>query len=223
MTHDQWLRCATDPTWMINAIRNRVSARKLRLFAVACAQQVFPHVLTPFRAPIMDMLEMAERYAEGNATAAELLAIQNVFRFNEDTRVGYEVCVQDAHAAARRTLQEAPNVVLRSDQGEVLHRLRDPYEADALREAEQSKQTTLARCIFGNPLKKFTFSVNWCTTNTVALAQRIYDERDFTLLPILADALQDAGCDDERFLGHCHAPGPHARGCWGVDRLLGRS
>jgi hypothetical protein len=222
VTQDQWLRCTTDPTWMINAIRNRVSARKYRLFAVACAQLVLPHVPAPYRESVLDMVEMAERFAEGNATVAELLAIQNVFRFNQDTRLGYEVCVTEPHFAAQRTVELAPNLVLHNVATQAQPQPLTPDEINLIRESEQRKQTDLARCIFGNPLKKFTFQPSWCTTDTVTLAERIYEERDFTLLPILADALQDAGCEDELFVGHCLAAGPHARGCWVVDLLLGK-
>jgi hypothetical protein len=54
------------------------------------------------------------------------------------------------------------------------------------------------------------------------LAQAIYDERAFEHLPVLADALEEAGCTDAAILGHCRQPGPHARGCWVVDLLVGR-
>jgi hypothetical protein len=54
------------------------------------------------------------------------------------------------------------------------------------------------------------------------LARGIYDDRAFDRLPILADALIDAGCDDEAILGHCRGPGPHVRGCWVADLVLGK-
>ena len=54
------------------------------------------------------------------------------------------------------------------------------------------------------------------------LAHAIYDERDWEQMPILADALEDAGCQDERILDHCRGGGPHVCGCWVVDRILGR-
>jgi hypothetical protein len=50
----------------------------------------------------------------------------------------------------------------------------------------------------------------------------MYESRDFTAMPILADALQDAGCDNEQILGHCRGPGLHMRGCWVVDLVLGK-
>src|SRR5262245_19189484 len=64
---------------------------------------------------------------------------------------------------------------------------------------------------------------NWLTSTVVDLARGIYEERAFDRLPILADALQDAGCDNDDLLGHCRGPGPHARGCWVVDLVLGKS
>jgi hypothetical protein len=62
----------------------------------------------------------------------------------------------------------------------------------------------------------------WVTPTVVALASQMYESRDFTAMPILADALQDAGCDSTDILGHCRGPGPHARGCWVVDLVLGK-
>lgn len=60
------------------------------------------------------------------------------------------------------------------------------------------------------------------TSTAVALAASVYESRAFQNLPVLADALEDAGCDDEAVLGHCRGGGPHARGCWAVDAGLGR-
>ena len=56
----------------------------------------------------------------------------------------------------------------------------------------------------------------------VKIAQGIYDERAFDRLPILADALEDAGCDNADILAHLRSPGPHVRGCWAVDLILGK-
>ncbi|MDY3556283.1 hypothetical protein R5W24_005446 [Gemmata sp. JC717] len=52
----------------------------------------------------------------------------------------------------------------------------------------------------------------------------MYESRDFSAMPILADALQDAGCEDGAVLDHCRDPhGVHVRGCWVVDLVLGKS
>ncbi|QEL14637.1 hypothetical protein [Limnoglobus roseus] len=83
-------------------------------------------------------------------------------------------------------------------------------------------QCDLIRDIFGNPFRPVTFSPSWLTPTVVGLAGGIYADRAFDRLPILADALQDAGCEDVDVLSHCRGDGPHARGCWVVDGVLGK-
>ena len=78
------------------------------------------------------------------------------------------------------------------------------------------------RDIFGNPFRQVAFASEWRTSAAVALAARMYESRDFAAMPILADALQDAGCDSADILDHCRGPGPHVRGCWVVDLVLGK-
>ncbi|MCE9568123.1 MAG: hypothetical protein K8U57_39475 [Planctomycetes bacterium] len=79
------------------------------------------------------------------------------------------------------------------------------------------------RDIFGNPFRKVKFNKKWRSSTVVALAKEIYEAKAFDQLPILADALQDAGCENEDILTHCRGPGPHVRGCFVVDLLLGKS
>ncbi|WP_439623788.1 hypothetical protein [Gemmata sp.] len=83
-------------------------------------------------------------------------------------------------------------------------------------------RTELVHEFFGNPFRPVALDPAWCTSTVVALARGIYDERAFDRMPILADALQDAGCDSADVLTHCRGPGPHARGCWVVDLVLGK-
>ncbi len=81
---------------------------------------------------------------------------------------------------------------------------------------------SLLRDIFGNPFRPVAFDAAWRTSTAVALAQGMYESRDFGAMPILADALQDAGCDSDDILTHCRGDGPHVRGCWVVDLVLGK-
>jgi hypothetical protein len=81
----------------------------------------------------------------------------------------------------------------------------------------------LLRDIFGDRGYPVTCSPSLLTTDVTSLARGIYDERAFDRLPILADALQDAGCDNDDILDHCRGPGPHVRGCWVVDLVLGKN
>jgi hypothetical protein len=80
----------------------------------------------------------------------------------------------------------------------------------------------LLRDIFGNPFRPVTFAPDWRTDTAVSLAQQMYEARKFSAMPILADALQDAGCDNDDILAHCRGEGPHVRGCWVVDLVLGK-
>jgi hypothetical protein len=78
----------------------------------------------------------------------------------------------------------------------------------------------LLRETHGNPCRYVQFDAAWRTDTVVALARQMYESRDFSAMPILADALQDAGCSSDDILDHCRAPGPHVRGCWVVDLVL---
>jgi hypothetical protein len=90
---------------------------------------------------------------------------------------------------------------------------------------ELAVQCTLLRCLFGNPWRPNPplppAVLAWNDRLVVRLARAIYDERRWPDLPLLADALLDAGCDDEALLRHCRDGGEHARGCWAVDLVLG--
>jgi hypothetical protein len=81
----------------------------------------------------------------------------------------------------------------------------------------------LLRDILGNPFRHRTINPSWRTPDVLRLAAVIYEEHRFADLPVLADALEDAGYTDADLLGHCRGPGQHGRGCWAVDLVLGRS
>jgi hypothetical protein len=84
------------------------------------------------------------------------------------------------------------------------------------------EQVRIIRDVLQNPFRCITFSPQWRTDTAIALARQMYESREFGAMPILADALQDAGCDNEDILSHCRGEGPHVRGCWVVDLLLGK-
>ena len=84
-------------------------------------------------------------------------------------------------------------------------------------------QAHLLRDVFNNPFRPVTFDPSWQALRVLALAQAIFDERAFHEMPELADALERAGCDHADILGHCRELGPHVRGCWVVDLILGKT
>jgi hypothetical protein len=89
-----------------------------------------------------------------------------------------------------------------------------------LANAESLAQSVLIRDIF--PFRPITINPAWLTSTVLALAHQMYDSRDFSAMPILADALQDGGCENAQILEHCRGTGPHVRGCWVVDLCLRR-
>jgi hypothetical protein len=93
----------------------------------------------------------------------------------------------------------------------------------AAHDAEVACQAALLRDIFGPlPFRQVTVEPSWQTLAVVALATSIYDERNWDDLPVLGDALQEAGCTDAELLAHVRGTGPHTKGCWAVDLLLKR-
>lgn len=72
-----------------------------------------------------------------------------------------------------------------------------------------------------NPFLSGPATPSWLTSTVISLARQMYDQRDFATLPILADALQDVGCEDVAILDHCRGQRAHQRGCWVVDLVLG--
>jgi hypothetical protein len=107
----------------------------------------------------------------------------------------------------------------------------DGVEADIDRRegvirAEEAAQACLLRCLIRNPFRPVSAIAPACLAwngGTVRkLAEAIYEERAFDRLPVLADALEDAGCTDAEILAHCRSGEEHTRGCWVVDLLLGR-
>jgi hypothetical protein len=81
----------------------------------------------------------------------------------------------------------------------------------------------LLRDIFGNPFRAVSVDAGWLTANVVSVARKLYESRDFAAMPILADALQVAGCKNAHVLNHCRSDSPHCRGCWVINAVLGKS
>jgi len=97
------------------------------------------------------------------------------------------------------------------------------------RNSEREAQSGLLRDLFSNPFRPVSFAPVWRTPTVTALATAAYEDRvlpvgtlDNDRLAVLADALEDAGCDNADILTHLRSPGPHVRGCWPLDLLLAR-
>jgi hypothetical protein len=192
MTEQEWLQ-ATDPQKMLRFLKGKASQRKLRLFAVACYRLVW-HRVDDWGS--WNAVESAERYADGQ------------IRFEEMT------------AAAAEAWHELAQKVCRSEAGRAASTAALYAGGWVMAAPERVKQAAVLRDIVGNPFHPIALATAWKQWQgglIVALAQRVYEERAFDHLPILADALEEAGCDNPEILGHLRGPGPHTRGCWAVD------
>jgi hypothetical protein len=219
MTEADWRAC--DDRQALQAfLRGKASDRKLRLFAVACCRSIWQHLLDERS---RYAVEVAERFADGLVTDSELLWA---------TLAGYEYAKR--LRKERWAAYAAWNVA--DDQGGALGAaVSTAWNAgqfgEAIGLAERVKQYGLIHCIMRNYSPPLPPAVlRWHDGTARRLAQAIYDVRDMpagTLdtarLAVLADALLDAGCEDEGLLAHLRSEGPHVRGCWAVDVILGRS
>ena len=238
MTEKEWME-ATDPTPILEFLRRRVSNRKLRLFAVACCRQVWGQLTDTARLAA----ETAERYADRAANRSEMAAAKRAVWTAFTTRsdgcdgwggkqgAGWNAADWNnwtaATGAARSTRLLYPKPVAYLRLQAARRRTAGLTEASkracrAEKKALAALQSRFVRDIFGNPFRPVTLDPSLITSTAIVLARRMYDSRDFSAMPILADALQDAGCADEAVLSHCRGEGPHVRGCWVVDLLLGK-
>lgn len=126
---------------------------------------------------------------------------------------------QAAETAAKNAVQTA----IQQLKAVVKANKAEQNNTGSARTQEQSAQADLLREIVGNPFRSVAVDPTWLHGNgdiVAALAQGIDEERAFEHVPILADALEEAGCTDTAILEHCRGPRPHVRGCWVIDLLL---
>ncbi len=171
-------------------------------------------------------MEVAERFADGTATAEEMLAAHDAAYVAVDDCLNISVFSEDqanaAYLAAAAMVDERLERYDPFPGYAALHAVG--YAIDGLLADCEPQQAALLRDIFGNPFRSVTLDPAWRTSTVVALAKEMYESRDFSAMPILADALQDAGCDNDDVLNHCRdEKTTHVRGCWVVDLVLGKS
>lgn len=233
MTEAEWLACE-EPETLVAFLRTRASPRKARLLAAALCRHVLPLVGAECG---RRAVAVAEHHADGLATLESMLAaseqvadayvaLPNPGPVNTDPPLAFkaesvalqatrfltrdaddylEACCRCTHLAALRW------VLLRAGSGEAVA----PYTTLV------RWQRSLIYEVAGSPFRPVDTDL-WRTSTVVALAEGIYRGGAFDRLPILADALQDAGCENEVVLAHCRGDGTHVKGCWVIDLLTGR-
>jgi hypothetical protein len=229
MTESERMNC-TNPHEMLQYLGDRASERKLRLLACACARRIWP-ALKDKRT--RKAIEIAEKHADGLAREKQLASARegadqavrdsDAGIGGELAMVGDEILHRKAAVAAREVLGTVVNVKAR--RAKEAADGRDPNAWTTAAMAELEAQTRIVREVFGNPWRRVEAEQAWLTWHggaVVSLAQAIYAERRFADLPILADALEEAGCTCENFLSHCRGGGEHVLGCWALDLAMGK-
>jgi hypothetical protein len=205
-----WLACE-DPWWMLKVARQQglASDRKLHLYVAACVRRTLP---ATDRGIVPRAMAALERHADGAAVDLEGLP---------------GALLRDAAAEGGRASTDDYITVMFT------------LQAHAWGAAEGAGMHALGsgagivRDLWGNPFRPVVVEPGWLSWNEATvprLAQAAYEGRqlpqgylDTARLAVLADALEEAGCADPHLLAHLRSPGPHVRGCFAVDALLGRS
>jgi hypothetical protein len=242
MTDWEWLECK-DPMPMLAIVRENASVRKSGLLVCAFCRRI-QHVCCPDTTT--QMIGLLEQMAEGISDGRDLdryvdLLIEAGSEIRQVQTDG-QYALHHLYATLditigliekRRNLSSEPLETLEKlvseTAGAALHYLGVAWEdheghADALA-AEHGEQVTFIRCLCSPLFRTVTLNPAWLTWNgsTVPkISQGIHDEQAFDRMPILADALQDAGCTEQTILDHCRQPGEHVRGCWVVDLILSK-
>ncbi len=210
MTEEEWEDRNLSPQILYEQLRGRRRlTRKRRLLMCACCRSL--HAPIRSKKKVEKWLDTAEKFADGFASDSDRFILKNAIRSMRQLRPGdgpflFLLGLATVKDASHRNLSIAI-----------------PFTARIFGD-NSVLSTNLLRDIFGNPFRPVAFDPNWRTATAVGLAQTMYDARHFNAMPILADALQDAGCEDDAILGHCRdANGIHVRGCWVVDLVLGKS
>lgn len=219
MTEAEWLVC-TDPIPMLEYLRTQSTTtnRKVRLFAAACCRRIWNWLDEKSRRAV----EVLERHVDGQVMDAELYYAAN--------RVEEECLAEFGHNLLANAVYYAVTV---QNQNMTVHELifgaaRAVAEAvrckggDKALIAERAAQCHLLRDIFHGPRRAVFVRRHWRIVPVRNLASSIYHDRAFDRLPVLVNALADAGCHEEEILHHCLQPGEHVRGCWVVDAFLGK-
>jgi len=214
MTKEQsWLTTESPASLLYTAKQLKVlKPRKAMLFACGCYRLVWDKITL---ANVRETVERAEERADKKLSQEELRKYRYVMGLP----------TRDSQNLLQLSLSSLVTPkMLPMHIAWLVRAAFDPAKWDHANKWEHCKpQADLGREVLGNPYKPVTLDKSWRTDTAVALARTMYESRDFSGMPILADALQDAGCDSDGILNHCRAANQvHVRGCWVVDLVLGK-
>jgi hypothetical protein len=233
MNETSWL-CCTDPGLLLRFHERQLSARKLRLFACACTRRVWPLLM---RESARNAVLTAERYADGEVGRGELQSAKVAVRkalgatplgtpWEEALMAALQATTEEIGSYSAATCARSAAVALDAAWRQQFAR------ADLAPDKERMHLGAPDECAWQCQILRDLVPYHaaaldpawllWEGGQVLSLARTVYEERRWQDLPVLADALEEAGCRDEQILEHCRGPGPHVRGCWLVDQIIAR-
>lgn len=231
MTEDKWL-ASDNPDDLLNFVQDRLSDRKRRLFACACVRMIWD-LLIDGRS--RRAVECAERLANGQVPFGQTHSVVRAARaaeqmFGDSASRTTQPVLQSYHAAHAAALTLVPNADLLHlsptfCELATIQKLANLEPAAQVRRQVRGAQCRVFRCLLGNPFRPIHLEPRcfvWNGGVVVKIARRIDETQHFGHLPVLADALEEAGCTSESVLTHCREERTHALGCHVLDYLLSR-
>ena len=218
MSEEDWLG-RRNPEDALDGLLADLDERRLRLFACACCRGVLGLLDDPRAAAAVGA---AERYADGEAGPDVVAAMRGPPSSPQRNVAASWAAEALTTLAAGWLSASARNLVEVADRA--ARALRDAAGEMTWRAARR-RQVGYLCDLRGRLFHTVKFDPAWKRWKeglVVVMARAIYDEHRYAELPILADALEEAGCEERPILAHCRSPREHVRGCWAVDLLLGK-
>ncbi len=201
-----WFTATKPQSLFLTACRN-ARPRKVSLCLCACIRQFWERIP---ESSFQVVVDVCERVADQVLPPEDITAVYQIIR----AFPYHETNNWRAYNAVLQLVSSAPNTW--RVMWEILQVIRD--------QPGRQRLCMIVRDVFGNPFRPVSVSAEWRTDTVLTLARTMYESREFGAMPILADALQDAGCDRDDVLNHCRDTNHiHVRGCWVVDLVLGKA
>lgn len=236
---DEWF-AADSPKRLLDLYRQHAPSqvglsRRMRLFECAAVRQVWDLLSNNARSAVLT----SEKFAEGKATLTDLMAVSSA-----GLHTGAVTAAQQANEAAW-IASWSPEIRLHGSQPPEFWAAHFAARAFATHATgpvpagwtnlekwhaawnrvfheAQAVHSEIARDIFPPPAPSIRCEPEWLTDTVTALAREMDGAGNYSAIPILADAFEEAGCDEKLILDVCRRPGPHVRGNWVVDLVLAR-
>jgi hypothetical protein len=225
---------SNSPAPLLAHLKAKATDRKLLLFAAACCRQAW-HFVSDARLP--RLLATVEKAADKPLTPrARSSAQERCFTVADSDLDDMQQCLgYELWHALKQPDERGVSSIGEWAAAAYGYDARGPESSSAAvrrgtdrkfqrgKAAERARQVPLVHELFGDPFSRAKLDPAWRTDTAVSIARTAYEKREFGALPILADALQDAGCNHDCLLTHLRdTVAPHYRGCWALDWVLGK-